>query len=135
MPFDASKAEQEIVKLDFDFRPFVNASGRTEEPTEELIVEFQEATKNDAVLLGRGEEVDLDDSKSILKFMRSLTKEDRLKIRDNQLKALAKLTQGRPSYEQLRQFYEKHYRLCIMYMGSIMGDILNPKGESIDTSQ
>jgi len=130
MAFDASTVE--IVDLDYDFRPHVNASGRTPEPTEALIVEFQEATKNNAVLLGRGNEVNYGDPKSVLKFMRSLGKEERLEITDAQLKALANLTQGRPSYEQLKEFNEAHHRLCLAYQASILSDIFNPKGLNLD---
>ena len=126
MPFDASQPE--IVSLDYDFRPYVNASGTTPEPSEDLIYEFQSAVRDNAKLLGREGEIDPKDPESFNRFMRTLSKEDRRKLNEEQFKALAKLTQGRPSLEDMLALSKKAPRHAQAYMVSIVNDVLNPKG-------
>lgn len=127
MPFDAGKPEEYVVALDYDFRPYVNASGRTPEPSEDMIYEFQETVRNTAKLLGR-DDIDPNDNAATIKFMRSLSKEEMKQVNSEILKALAVLTQGRPSYEDMMSLNTQAYRLGQAYIGSLMGDLLNPKG-------
>lgn len=125
MPFDASSPE--IVKLDYDFRPYVNASGTTPEPSEDMIYDFQLKVRNTAKLLGR-DDIDPEDQAATIRFMRSLSKEDMKKVNSEVFTALSELTQGRPSYDDMMELNTKAYRLGQAYIGSLMGDLLNPKG-------
>jgi len=124
MGFDASKPN--IPTLDYDFRPYVNASGITEEPTEEMVYEFQFAVRDAAQILGR-ESFDPNDQAQVMKFMNSLTKEDMKTINTTIFASLAKLTRGRPSQEDMMALSEKAYRLGQAYIGSLLGDIMDPK--------
>lgn len=130
MPFDASKPQ--IVQLDYDFRPYVNASGRTPEPTEDMIYDFQVKIRDTAKLLGR-DDIDPDDRVATVKFLRSLSKDDMKKVNQEIFTALAELTQGRPSFDDMMSLNTQAYRLGQAYVGSLMGDLLNPKGVMNDT--
>lgn len=126
MAFDAS--DPGIVKLDYNFTKYVpGCQGTTPEPTEDMIYDFQERVRSTAKLLGR-DDVDPDNQAATLEYLRSLTKEDMKKVNSEIFKALAELTQGQPSYEQMMELHQKAYRLGQAYMGSLMGDLLNPKG-------
>ena len=127
MPFDASNPG--IVQLDYDFRPHVNAAGRTPEPTEDMILDFQIKARDTAALIGRTD-VDPNDSDSVVRMLRSLSKEEMKQVNAKLFEALAGLTQGRPSYEQMMELQQKSYRLGQAYMGSLLGDVLNPKSEN-----
>jgi hypothetical protein len=131
MPFDASKPE--IVQLDYDFRPYVNASGRTPEPTEDMIYDFQVKVRDTAKLLGR-DDIDPNDRVATVKFLRSLTKDDMKQVNSKIFSALAELTQGRPSYDEMMALNQNAYRLGQAYVGSLMGDLMNPKGVTRDTT-
>lgn len=124
MGFDASKPG--IPQLDYDFRPYVNDSGITPEPTEEMVYDFQFAVRDAAKILGK-EDFDPNDQEEVMKFMNDLTREDMKKINTTIFEALATLTQGRPSLESMQTLSEKAYRLGQAYMGSLMGDIMDPK--------
>ncbi len=123
MPFDAAKPN--IVELDYDFRPHVNASGRTPEPTEDMIYEFQDELQA-IIEETTGEKVERDKAATAIG---RLTREQRKQNNARMFAALAKLTQGRPSYEEMMALSAASYRLGQAYLGSIIGDILNPKGE------
>ncbi len=127
MPFDASKPEEYVVMLDYDFRPHVNASGRTPEPTEDMIYDFQEKVRSTAKLLGR-DDIDPNDQQATVRFIRSLSKDEMKQVNSEIFKAIATLTQGRPSYEDMMALNQNAYRLGQAYIGSLMGDLLNPKG-------
>ena len=127
MGFDASNPG--IPDLDYDFRPYVQASGKTPEPTEEKVYEFQFAVRDSAKILGR-EDFDPNDQAQVMAFMNTLTKEDMKKINTEIFGALSKLTQGRPSFDDMMELSEKAYRLGQAYMGSLMGDIMDPKSSN-----
>lgn len=124
MPFDAS-SPTELVQLDYDFRPHVQASGRTPEPTEDMIYEFQDELQK-IVEETTGRKVD---RASAASEIGTLTREQRKENNARMFAALAKLTQGRPSYEEMLALSAASYRLGQAYMGSLIGDILNPKGD------
>lgn len=130
MPFDAAKPD--IVKLDYDFRPYVQASGTTPEPSEDMIYDFQVKVRNTAKLLGR-EDIDSNDRIATVQFLRSLSKEDMKQVNIQVFNALGELTQGRPSAEDMLSLNSQAYRLGQAYIGSLMGDLLNPKGVTNDT--
>lgn len=127
MGFDASKPG--IPKLDYDFRPYVNASGTTAEPSEDMVYDFQFAVKDAAKMLDKEgfEDFDPNDQEQVMKFMNELTRDDMKKINKTIFSALSELTQGRPSFEEMMTLSEKAYRLGQAYMGSLMGDIMDPK--------
>lgn len=125
MPFNAQQPE--IVQLDYDFRPYVDAAGRTPEPSEDMIYDFQVKIRDTAKLLGR-DDIDPNDQVATVAFLRSLTKEEMKQVNAKIFEALAVLTQGYPSYEQMMQLNQKAYRLGQAYLGSLLGDLLNPKG-------
>ncbi len=131
MGFDASKPN--IPTLDYDFRPYVNSSGISPEPTEEMVYEFQFAVRDAATILGR-EPFDPNDQAAVVKFMRDLTKEDMKQINTTIFKALAKLVDNRPSAEDMMALAEKAYRLGQAYIGSLMGDIMDPKAVNAATN-
>ena len=132
MAFDASKAG--IPKLDYDFRPFVNASGTTPEPSEDMVYDFQFAVKDAAKILGR-DEFDPNDQAQVMQFMNSLTRDDMKKINQTIFEALSKLTQGRPSLEDMLSLSATSYRHGQAYMGSLMGDVMDPKSVNNVTNQ
>jgi hypothetical protein len=131
MPFDAQQPQ--IVQLDYDFRPYVNASGRTPEPSEDAIYDFQVKIRDTAKLLGR-EDIDPNDQAATVRFLRSLSKEEMKQVNAKVFEALAELTQGRPSYEEMMGLNSQAYRLGQAYLGSLLGDLLNPKGATNDTN-
>lgn len=132
MGFDASQPG--IPQLDYDFRPYVQASGITPEPTEEMVYDFQFKVKDAAKILGR-ENFDPNDQAAVMEFMNSLTREDMKKINTEIFKALSELTQGRPSFEDMQALSEKAYRLGQAYMGSLMADIMDPKAVNSVTNR
>lgn len=127
MGFDASKPG--IPKLDYDFRPYVNASGITPEPTEDMVYDFQFAVRDAAKMLNKEgfEDFDPNDQEQVMKFMNELTRDDMKKINSTIFGALSELTQGRPTFDEMMEFSSKAYRLGQAYMGSLMGDIMDPK--------
>lgn len=125
MPFDA--ANPNIVKLDYDFRPHVNASGTTPEPSEDMIYDFQLKVRDTAKLLGR-DDIDPNDQAATVRFLRSLSKDEMKQVNARVFEALAILTSGRPSFEEMMALNSKAYRLGQAYLGSLLGDLLNPKG-------
>lgn len=127
MGFDASKPG--IPRLDYDFRPYVNASGVTPEPSEDMVYDFQFAVRDAAKMLDKEgfEDFDPNDQEQVMKFMNELTRDDMKKINSTIFSALSELTQGRPSYDDMMALSEKAYRLGQAYMGSLMGDIMDPK--------
>jgi hypothetical protein len=131
MPFIAS--DPQIVRLDYDFRPYVEAFGTTPEPTEDMIYDFQAAVRNVAALLGRVD-VQIKSDQDTVNFMRSLSKEEKKQVNSKIFEALAVLTQDQPSHTQLMELNQKAYRLAQAYLGSLMGDLLNPKLETNVTS-
>lgn len=127
MGFDASKPG--IPKLDYDFRPYVNASGVTPEPSEDMVYDFQFAVRDAAKMLDKEgfEDFDPNNQEQVMKFMNELTRDDMKKINKTIFGALAELTQGRPSFDDMMSLSEQAYRLGQAYMGSLMGDIMDPK--------
>lgn len=127
MAFDASQPQ--IAELRWDFRPYVDAYGVTPEPTEDMVYDFQFAVRDSAKILGR-EDFDPNDQAQVMEFMNSLTREDMKKINQEIFTALAKLTQGSPSYDNMMELQGKAYRLGQAYIGSLMGDIMDPKASN-----
>jgi hypothetical protein len=127
MGFDASKPG--IPQLEYDFRPYVQASGITPEPSEDMVYDFQFAVRDAAKMLEKEgfEDFDPNDQEQVMKFMNELTRDDMKKINKTIFSALSELTQGRPSFDQMMELSQKAYRLGQAYMGSLMGDIMDPK--------
>ena len=73
------------------------------------------------------EDFDPNDQEQVMKFMNELTRDDMKKINKTIFAALSELTQGRPSFDQMMELSQKAYRLGQAYMGSLMGDIMDPK--------
>ncbi len=127
MGFDASKA---IEKLDYDFRPFVNASGVTPEPTGKMVTNFQDRIRNAASVLDK--EFDANDKEAMLEFLSGLSREESDKVEGEIDEAYGELTQGRPSLEDILALKDSSYRHYRAYLGSLTGDIINPESSPAD---
>jgi hypothetical protein len=91
MGFDASKI---IEKLDYDFRPYVNASGTTPEPSEKQITEFQYKAKEIGERLGAWGPNDSDNQRALLGFIEEISREQLSEVWEEMNRALAELCSG-----------------------------------------
>lgn len=126
MGFDASTY---IEKLDYDFRPYVNASGTTPEPTNDQITEFQFTVRETAQKSEIRSEME-EETIGILGLVQSLTREEVAEHWDDLNHAIAKLTSGRPSFEELTELQSKSFRHHRAYIGWLMGEIVDPEESS-----
>lgn len=132
------KAAQAFDKLDWDFRPITEAYGETPEPSAKQIREFQSTFRMLQDKLGFGDSPNSpENQRELLGAIEQLTEEDIAEIDDELNAALAKLTSGSPSFEQLKELQETSFRHHRAYIGSLMGDIMDPEASSavIDRSQ
>lgn len=131
MGFDASKA---IEKLDYDFRPYVNASGTTPEPSSSQMTDFQFAIKAMAEKT-EGVGIKAEDQEALLGFVQDMSREDVESMDEELIDALTALTTGRPSKEDLKELQEKSFRHFRAYCGWLMGEIMSPEASSAVTNR
>jgi hypothetical protein len=124
MGFDA----RFVSKLDYDFTAIgLNIKGVSPDPSDDAVFDFQMRVKDAASALGQGDDFDPNDQQKVMEFMNNLTREDFKKVNSIIFDALAELLDNRPSREELDQIASKSYRHSQAYIGSVMGDVMDPK--------
>lgn len=127
------KASDAVQPLDYDFRPFVDVYGVTPEPSNKQMVDFQYTSRDIMSVIGIS--FDPDNQSEMLEEMQNLSREHMDKIEDAFNEALAKLTSGKPSKEDVQALQGASFRHYRAYIGSLMGDIMDPEASSAAMSR
>lgn len=135
------KAKDAIQPLDYDFRPFAEIHGCTEEPSGDQVTDFQERQRAAFVKLGIDPNDDDNAEKTMLDLMASLDKKQLEEIADEQIDAFAALcgaeqdaegnwSGGNPSRDQIASL---PFRIRQSWFGYIAQEIFNPESQAVVT--
>lgn len=116
-------AEGAIAPLDFDFRPFVDAHGVTPEPSAEQLRRFRYQLREVSGAATEG-------AKDVAERLAGMSEEEFAARDEEFLDALAGVTSGAPSREQIAALPARYQQA---YTGSLIGDLFNPEASSAAT--
>jgi hypothetical protein len=113
----AFSAADAVVKLDWNFRPFVDANGTVPEPTTDQVGAFFDDLR---VILDRPED---DTDQNVVQFMGQMSRDQKLFADPKLLAAHAALCSDQPTAEQLAGLPHRHRQA---FFGWVIGQVTDP---------
>lgn len=121
MGFDAG---QLIEKLDYDFTAFGGTKGVIPEPSDKVLLAFQDSMRKGLVEYGVSDDVDLTDNAAVMRVIAKLPSNQLAAFLDLQVEALAQFCQGTPTLQELQTM---PVRVRNAFAGWLMGKFENPE--------
>ena len=120
------KAESVVEALDYDFRPYVNASGTIPEPTDNQIAEFLTGVK---AIFKEAEkdlpqELDMEDPGMLLGAIDALDPEAQIRAMGDMARVYAALCSDTPTEEQIR---ELPMRVRTIFFNWLQQEVMAPE--------
>jgi len=126
MGFDAGKF---VDVLDYDFTAFGGTKGVVPEPSDKVLLQFQDSMRKGLVEFGVAQDVDVTDNAAVMAIIAKLPPEQLERFMEMQVDALAAFCQGAPTLEELSTM---PVRVRNAFAGWLMGKFTNP--ESLATA-
>lgn len=126
----AFNAEIDVPKLDWNFAPYLNASGVVPEPTDDEINDMNAALRK--VTSGLlGEDFDPTDQKSMARLAAKVTDDQLTEMKTAQIDALTIVTKNSPSKADLASIPP---RVRMAFVKWLLGELNDPEGGKAATS-
>lgn len=126
MGFDASKY---VDVLDYDFSAFGGSKGTVPEPSDKVLVRFQESIRKGLIEFGVTDEIDVTDNAAVMAIIAKLPPDQLSSFLDMQVDALAEFCQGMPTLTELQTM---PVRVRNAFAGWLLGKFASP--ESLATA-
>jgi len=126
MGFDAGKF---VDVLDYDFTAFGGSKGVVPEPSDKVLLRFQDSMRKGLVEFGITDAIDITDNAVVMRIIAKLPAEQMSQFLEMQVDALAEFCQGTPTLTELQTM---PVRVRNAFAGWLMGKFENP--ESLATA-
>lgn len=123
-------AEDAVEPLWWNFRPYVDADGTTDEPSDEQVRQMNLALR-DSTKRVTGEDIDPEDRRAVARAYNRLSDDQLRQIEDETVGAIVHVTVLSPTREQIEAL---PFRLRRKYIRSLLKDINDPESEASDTN-
>jgi hypothetical protein len=116
----------ELDEINYDFRPYVDASGTVPEPSDKQIEKFREVLLSifEPILSKNGGSFDKANIAEAVSQLSEEEMKESAKAQDKLLHAIASLCSNQPSFAEIKKLPWRGQR---KFMGWVFGVFLNPK--------
>lgn len=121
MGFDAGKY---VDVLDYDFTAFGGSKGVVPEPSDKVLLRFQDSMRKGLVDFGVSDDVDVTDNTAVMAIIAKLPADQLERFMEMQVDALAAFCQGTPTLTELQTM---PVRVRNAFAGWLMGKFANPE--------